>query len=109
MAEFIARSVGFAGVGWVVRFRRLLGDDGVVVESLPRVAPGEDPFAACNGFMIHAALGLRAARTHCIVLWDGKASQGVGTDHMVEAAKAQGMSVRCIGPGELEDDSDATH
>ena len=107
--EFIARSVSFAGAGWVGRFRRLLGDQRVVVESLPAVAPQQDPFAACNEWMIRATRDFGAEKTHCIVLWDGKASQGVGTDHMVGAAKAQGMSVRCIDPAELEDDSDATH
>lgn len=107
--EFISRSVGFAGAGWTARFRRLLGDDAVVAEYLPAVAPDQDPFAACNEWMIRAALDLRAARTNCIALWDGKASTGVGTDHMVRSATAQGIRVRCIDPAELKDDLNGAH
>ncbi len=100
--EFLRRSVDFAGVGWRARFHAVRQNAHTSTEVLSAVAPGEDPYAACNEAILRAALEHGRDRVRCIVLWDGKGGDGPGgAGHMAAIATARGIPLRRIDPHEL--------
>jgi hypothetical protein len=90
--------VAFAGLGWVERYRRLVGELPVHVLFPEATAKaGDEVWAKANEWMLGAALGSGGDHLALIVLWDGEGGDGPGgTRQMVNVAKAYGANAVVI-------------
>lgn len=88
-AEFIARSVSFAGHNWVERFHQIRQHPHVTVHYQPeRLGPapdGDDAFSRNNRWALYTAMGYGLERVRLVALWNGQGGDGPGgTGHMVQ-------------------------
>lgn len=95
-SEFIAQSVSPSAGNWLERYRTVRNH----LENLPGQMPGEylreqdNPFEACNLWMLATALTYGADKLRFICLWNGEGGDGAGgTSHMVEHVRQSGGSV----------------
>jgi hypothetical protein len=94
--DFLAASVDFAGAGWHERF--LAAARAAAVHVMPRerppLAPGQDPFAQANLWMIEAATRFGPGRVEFVCLWDGQGGDGPGgTAHMIATLERRAAHV----------------
>jgi hypothetical protein len=102
--EFLAKSVAFAGDGWVDRFHAVTARARVEVfpANSPIARATSDPYERTNLWMLDIARRLGGHDIVFLCVWDGKGGDGPGgTAHMVDTVKAAGGTVDCIDPGSL--------
>lgn len=94
-AEFIERSVSFAGDGWVERFYTIRNNPRVTFEfQVDRLGPlkeGDNPFERNNRWALYSALIYGIERVRFIALWNGQGGDGPGgTGHMLKEVRRLG-------------------
>jgi hypothetical protein len=97
--EFVARSVAFAGPGWLERFDAAARRSTLLVATdvLGEVTPGTDPFERTNLWMLDDALHRGGGRVVFLCVWNGQGGDGPGgTRHMLDAVRGAGGEVRWI-------------
>jgi hypothetical protein len=95
-AEFIKRSIEPSQGDWLERYHAVKAKLALPIQSLAK-GPGsgnEDPFVACNLWLLNSATAYGSEKVRFICLWDGGGGDGPGgTAHMVEQIKATGGQV----------------
>lgn len=94
-AEFIERSVSFAGDSWVERFYNIRNNPRVTFEfQVDRLGPlkeGDNPFERNNRWALYSALIYGIERVRFIALWNGQGGDGPGgTGHMMKEVRRLG-------------------
>ncbi|MBE7556216.1 MAG: DUF4231 domain-containing protein [Anaerolineales bacterium] len=94
-AEFIERSVSFAGDAWVERFYNIRNNPRVTFEfQLDRLGPlkeGDNPFERNNRWALYSALIYGIEHVRFIALWNGQGGDGPGgTGHMMKEVRRLG-------------------
>ncbi|MFS8980793.1 hypothetical protein PO002_41385 [Cupriavidus necator] len=98
-ADFIEKSVSFAGGRWVERFHRLTEQavTQTAPDSLGLGQAGEDPYERTNLWMLAEAKRLAGGLIVFLCVWDGQGGDGPGgTKHMVEAVEESGGKFQWI-------------
>lgn len=100
-AEFIEKSVRFAGSDWVERFYKLKNHPNVTLNLQPdrlgSVSEGENPFERNNRWALYSSLMYEIDKVRLVVLWDGKSGDGPGgTAGMVKQVRQMGGMVKHI-------------
>lgn len=79
---FLAKSVAFAGDGWVRRFRAVTAHPGtrlfVMPEELGPLPEGANPYEKLNEWLLDSARRWGPDRIEFICLWDGQGGDGAG-------------------------------
>ncbi|MEM9056781.1 MAG: tetratricopeptide repeat protein, partial [Pseudomonadota bacterium] len=91
-AEFLRRSVAFAGGAWVEAFHRVTTGPqtrlSIMTKAIGPTPKGINDFARNNLWMLYAALAGGAERLQFLCLWNGKAGDGPGgTRDMVDTIR----------------------
>ena len=97
--RFIETSVAPGGPEWIELFDEVLASARTRLYVLSDDADDdeENAYARCNRAMLQRALELAGGPVDLICVWDGSAGDGPGgTDHMVQAVRAQGGHVHWI-------------
>jgi tetratricopeptide (TPR) repeat protein len=94
-AEFIEKSVRFAGDEWVERFYKLKNHPNVALNLQPdRLGPvpeGDNPFERNNRWALYSSLMYEIDKVRLVVLWDGKGGDGRGgTADMIKQVRQLG-------------------
>jgi len=94
-AQFIEKSVNFAGDDWVERFYEIKNHPQVELNLQPErigaVPQGSNPFERNNRWALYSGLIYGIDRVRLIVLWDGKGGDGRGgTGDMVKQVRQLG-------------------
>ncbi len=76
--EFEKTSVGFAGAGWVERYRRLVRELPMHVLFQATADVGDEVWEKANEWMLGVAMSGGAENMALIVLWDGEGGDGAG-------------------------------
>ncbi len=103
-AQFLRKSVSFAGADWVRRFHVVaaLSDVRVFPPDSPIAQKTKDPFERANLWMLEEAARLGGKDVVFLCVWDGKGGGGPGgTAHMVTEVERLGGRVDRIDPREL--------
>ena len=100
-AEFLQKSVAFAGDAWVDRYYSAKASDCTKVlimpEELGPTPPKRDPYERANLWQLYTALAGGPDRIRFIALWNGETSgKPGGTDHMIEAVRKRSGRVSVI-------------
>ena len=106
-AEFIERSVGYAGGKWVQRFHALWNHPDVTFliqeERVGPVPKGDDAYERSNRWALYAGLGHGIDRLRLILLWDGRISEvRGGAHHMQQEVQSHGGQVELLDTSKLE-------
>lgn len=99
--EFIRKSVAFAGVEWVRRFRAVVAGAQVDVfhEESPIACATNDPYERTNLWMLEEARRLGGQDLVFLCVWDGEGGDGPGgTAHMAQVVEAARGRVVHIDP-----------
>jgi hypothetical protein len=105
VAEFVTRSVSFAGGHWQQRFESALAASALHVMPVERGArgTGRNPYEENNLWMLEAASRFGQDKLDFIALWDGEGGDGEGgTQHMLEQVSHRGGRVHRIDIRELQ-------
>jgi tetratricopeptide (TPR) repeat protein len=94
-AEFIEKSVSFAGDEWVERFYKIKNHPNVALNlQLDRLGPvteGNNPFERNNRWALYSSLMYEIDKVRLVVLWDGKGGDGRGgTADMIKQVRQLG-------------------
>lgn len=94
-AEFIEKSVRFAGDNWVERFYQIRRHPRVTThlqpERLGPVPEGDNPYARNMRWALYSTLCYGIDRVRLVVLWDGRGGDGPGgTGHIVREVRQLG-------------------
>lgn len=109
--QYLAKSVAFAGEGWVDRFDRLLAERPVHLLSEAEALPGGRGADAgytvwqrANLWMLREALAAGGAHTTLIALWNGSKGDGPGgTEDLVRQARKRGARTVILDTNALFD------
>ena len=106
-AQFIEKSVGYAGSLWVQRFHTLWNHRDVTFfvqqDRVGAVPKGDDPFERSNRWALYSALGHGIDRLRLILLWDGKVRDARGgAYHMLQTVRAHGGQVEHVDTSKFE-------
>ncbi len=106
-AEFIERSVAYAGGKWVRRFHALWNhpDVNFMIQD-DRVGPvqkGDDAYERSNRWALYSALGHGIDRLRLILLWDGRIGDARGgAHHMLRQVQSHGGQVERLDTTKFE-------
>jgi hypothetical protein len=103
-AEFLAKSVDFAGQGWRERFFAAEASAALHVapHELGPLRGGEDPYERNNEWMLSSAMRFGAEKLTLVCLWDGSGGDGPGgTGHMIDAVRKRGGRTEWIDTTKL--------
>ena len=100
-AEFLEKSVAFAGAEWVERYYHVKSSERTKVLEMPQelgpTPPQRDPYERANLWQLYTALAGGPDRVRFIALWDGeKSGKPGGTDHMIDAVRKRSGRVSII-------------
>ncbi len=106
VAEFLEKSVAFAGPEWVARFFRVTEKPNVrlllMPEELGPLPHGSDPYVRDNLWQLDTALSFAPEKVHFLCLWNGKGGDGPGgTQHMLDAVKKRSGKVHILDTNDL--------
>lgn len=108
--RFIETSVAPGGPPWIEMFDEVLAHAHTRLHVLSDGADDdeeENAYARCNRAMLQRAHALAGGPVDLICVWDGSTGDGPGgTDHMVQAVRAQGGHVHWIDTRALATSSD---
>lgn len=93
--EFIVRSVLTSQGNWLDRYNAIRKKMDQPVLCMPEhIFEGENPFEACNLWLLNTALAYGPEKVRFICLWNGESGDGAGgTAHMVEQVKKSAGAV----------------
>ncbi len=97
--RFIETSVAPGGAAWVDMFDEVLAHARTRLHVLSPGSEddGDNAYARCNRAMLQRAHTLAGGAVDLICIWDGSTGDGPGgTDHMVQAVRAEGGHVHWI-------------
>ena len=111
--EFLARSVAFAGDGWVDQYYKVKSSDHtklfVMPEELGPTPAKRDTYERANLWQLYTALAWGPERVRFIALWSGENSgKPGGTDHMIDAVRRRSGRVYVIDSNVLLDQTKQT-